>query len=610
MSRIVVIGAGVGGLAAAARLAALGHEVTLCEAAEEVGGKLGLIEHDVPGHGRFRFDTGPSLVTMPYVFRDLFEETGGWPDDVTLTPLDPTARYRFPDGTTFDAVADLDDFCARLDVALGPGNGEDWRSFSARAQRMWEASRLPFLETALDGPADLARLAVRRPRDIATIAPYRSLRSLGRRHLRDPRLRTFLDRYATYTGSDPRRAPGALAAIPYVEQAFGGWYVQGGLHRLGLAIRDRAVERGARICLGTRVTSIETAGGRASGVQLADGSSLPADVVVANTDAAHVYGSLVHAPAAERRLAKATPSLSGFVLLLAVKGRTAGLAHHNVLFPFDYDAEFEAVFGREACPVPDPTLYVSAPDDPAIRPEGCEAWFVLVNAPRHGSGTGAVDWSSPGWRRTTATGCWSCWRSAACPPASGCCGRQRSHPPTSSNGRAPRAGPSTGPPPTAPPPPSSAPRTDPPFRGSSSSAARRTRAGASAGGAVRTDHRGADRAGLSGRRRPRASRRGPAPFHHMMPLHRRRWTAADPRSGGRRRFVRTHELGEDDEVVHVAAGLPVEDTAAGDEAQARVVDVAVDGLGGEGVLREGLDPGDPEHGRPAVLSHHADLVAR
>ena len=396
MSRVVVIGAGVGGLAAAARLAALGHDVTVCEAAEEIGGKLGVIEHDVPGHGRFRFDTGPSLVTMPYVFRDLFDETGGWPDDLRFTVLDPTARYRFPDGTTFDAVADLDDFCIRLDEALGPGNGDDWRSFSSRAQRMWDASRVPFLETALDGPADIARLAFRRPRDIATIAPHRSLRSLGRRHLRDPRLRTFLDRYATYTGSDPRRAPGALAAIPYVEQAFGGWYVPGGLHRLGLAIRDRAVERGARICLGTRVTRIETAGGRASGVQLADGSSLPADVVVANTDAAHVYGSLVHSPAAERRLAKATQSLSGFVLLLAVKGRTAGLAHHNVLFPFDYDAEFEAVFGREACPVPDPTLYVSAPDDPAVRPEGCEAWFVLVNAPRHGSGAGAVDWTAPG----------------------------------------------------------------------------------------------------------------------------------------------------------------------------------------------------------------------
>jgi phytoene desaturase len=396
VSRVVVVGAGVGGLACAARLATLGHDVTVCEAAQEIGGKLGLVQHTVPGVGRFRFDTGPSLVTMPQVFRDLFADTGGWPQDLSLEPLDPVARYRFSDGTGLDATSDLDVFCERLDAALAPGSGDDWRAFMQRAERIWEASRGPFLESPLEGPRTLARLVARQPRDVATIAPGRSLRSLGRRHLRDPRLRVFLDRYATYTGSDPRRAPAALAAVAYVEQAFGGWYVPGGLHLLGAAILDRAVERGARVRLGAAVQRIETAAGRVSGVLLADGERLPADVVVANADAAHVYGDLVDAPAAARRLSRATPSLSGFVLLLAVRGRTPGLGHHNVLFPADYDAEFDAVFGRAARPVPDPTLYVSAPADPAVRPEGCEAWFVLVNAPRHGSGTGAVDWRAPG----------------------------------------------------------------------------------------------------------------------------------------------------------------------------------------------------------------------
>lgn len=391
MSRVVVVGAGVGGLAAAARLAHLGHDVTVCEAAQTVGGKLGLVEAD-----GFRFDTGPSLVTMPQVFRDLFEATGGWPDGLELVPLEPLARYRFADGTTFDASSDLDEHCARLDDALGAGAGDDWRAFTARAKRVWDASRGPFLESPLDGPRTLARLAARQPRDIGAIAPGRSLRALGRRHLRDPRLRTYLDRYATYTGSDPRRAPAALAAVPYVEQAYGGWYVPGGLHRLGEAVRDRAVACGARLRYGASVVRIETTAGRASGVVLADGEHLPADVVVANADAATVYGSLVDAPSAARRLARATPSLSGFVLLLAVKGRTPGLAHHNVLFPADYDAEFDAVFGSPARPVPDPTLYVSAPDDPAVRPDGCEAWFVLVNAPRHGTGKGAVDWRADG----------------------------------------------------------------------------------------------------------------------------------------------------------------------------------------------------------------------
>ncbi len=402
MSRVVVIGAGVGGLAAAARLAALGHAVTVCEAADEVGGKLGLVEHDVTGHGRFRFDTGPSLVTMPQVFRDLFDATGGWPDALSFTPLEPLARYRFADGTRFDASSDLDLHCARLGEALGAGAGEDWRAFTARAGRVWQASRGPFLESALSGPAAIARLAVRRPRDIAAIAPGTSLRALGRRHLRDPRLRSYLDRYATYTGSDPRRAPAALAAVPYVEQAYGGWYVPGGLHRLGVAIHDRAVACGAQVRLGSRVTRIEVEHGRAVAVELADGGRLPADIVVANADAAAVYGGLVDDPAATRRLARATPSLAGFVLLLAVQGRTPGLAHHNVLFPADYDAEFDAVFGRDARPVDDPTLYVSAPDDPAVRPAGHEAWFVLVNAPRHGTGAGAIDWRAPGLRASYA----------------------------------------------------------------------------------------------------------------------------------------------------------------------------------------------------------------
>jgi phytoene desaturase len=391
VSRIVVIGAGVGGLAAAARLGRLGHEVTVVEAQPVVGGKLGTYERD-----GFRFDTGPSLLTMPQVLRDLFEDTGGWPGNLTLSPLSPTARYRFADGTSVDATSDLDEFCRRLDSAFGRGNGDDWRRLMARAARIWDVTREPFLESPLDGTRTLASLAMRRPRDIGTIAPGRSLRGLGRRYLRDARLRMLLDRYATYTGSDPRKAPAALAVVPYVEQRFGGWYVEGGLRRIADALRDRTLECGATLLLGTRVTRIETEAGRASGVRLADGGRLPADVVVANTDAATVYGELIDVPRAARRLGRATPSLSAFVLLLALRGRTDGLAHHTVLFPADYDAELDAVFGRTAEPVPDPTLYLTRPDDERVHPAGHEALSALVNAPRHGSGPGAIDWRAPG----------------------------------------------------------------------------------------------------------------------------------------------------------------------------------------------------------------------
>jgi phytoene desaturase len=391
VSRVLVVGAGVGGLAAAARLAAQGHRVTVCESSSQIGGNLGSLSAQ-----GFSFDTGPSLVTMPQVFRELFTATGDPMDSVLdLRPVEPITRYRFADGSGFDSSADLTTFCDSLDSALGDGAGEDWQRFMRRAERIWDATHGPFLESPLHGVRSLLRQAWR-VGDLQAVAPWRSLRSLGRQYLRDPRLRTFLDRYATYTGSDPRHVPAALAVIPYVEQTFGAWYVDGGLHLLGAAIADRAREHGAEILTGTEVISIDLEAGKVSGVRLADGTRLEADVVVANVDAATVYGRLLPDARAQRRLARTTPSLSGFVLLLGLRGRTPGLAHHTVLFPEDYDAEFDAVFGATPRPVADPTVYVSAPDDPALRPdEDSESWFVLVNAPRHDPATG-VDWDEPG----------------------------------------------------------------------------------------------------------------------------------------------------------------------------------------------------------------------
>jgi phytoene desaturase len=283
---------------------------------------------------------------------------------------------------------------ARLDAAFGPGAGSDWRQLTERGERIWRAVRGPFLGSTVGGLSDLARQAVR-VRDLIAIAPGRTLRQLGARYLRDPRLRTLLERYATYTGSDPRRAPATLAVVPYVEQAFGGWYIQGGLHRLAEALHDRVTARGGTVRTGADVVRIETAAGRVSGVRLADGGQLPADVVVANADARHVYRDLLPQPRLLRRVRRAVPSLSGFVMLLGVRGRTPGLAHHNVLFPDAYDQEFDAVFGNPAAPVADPAIYISCPDDPTIRPDGYEAWSVVVNAPRHGRGPGAVNWDSP-----------------------------------------------------------------------------------------------------------------------------------------------------------------------------------------------------------------------
>ncbi len=465
MSRVVVVGAGVGGLTAAARLAAVGHAVVVCEAGDRVGGKLGTFERD-----GFRFDTGPSLLTLPQAFEDL---------DLPLRPVEPIARYRFADGTTLETTADREELRRRMAEAFGPRGATEWDALLARASRMWDAVEGPVLRSPAAGVRGMLRLA-RRWRDIPVIAPHRTLRGLGRELLHDPRQRQLLERYATYTGSDPRQAPAALATIAWAETAFGGWYVEGGLHRLAEALAAQATAHGAEIRLNTRVTRIDLAraegrradsaregpaageeagragsaavpapgwdgraageeagragsdvsmrcgagggrraatrvagrwgraaltagrpgtrgagGLRVAGVTLAGGSRLAADVVVANADAAQVFGALLPAGVGRgarwrQRLTKR--SLSGFVLLLGVRGQTPGIAHHTVLFTGDYDAEFDAIFGRRPRPVEDPTLYVAVPPDPTMAPPGDEAWFVLVNAP----GTARVDWDTPG----------------------------------------------------------------------------------------------------------------------------------------------------------------------------------------------------------------------
>ncbi|MFC0529605.1 phytoene desaturase family protein [Phytohabitans kaempferiae] len=375
---VVVVGAGVGGLAVAARLATAGHRVTLLERGDAVGGKLARYARD-----GFVFDTGPSLLTLPEVFGDLVEPV----------PLDPIVRHRFPDGTVLDSCRDPDAFAERIGAALGPTAAAEWPALWRRAARIWGASWRHVLRTELAGPLATARLAWRLP-DLWAIRPGQTLRGVG---VRDPRLRMFVDRYATYAGADPRRAPAALLAVAYAELAFGGWYLPGGLATLADALLSRCLDLGVVVRTGSAVTAIDAAGGRVHGVRV-NGARLPADVVVTDVDARDVYRDLLPAP---RRLARlADRSLSGFVLLLGMRGES-GLAHHNVYFPDDYDAEFDAVFGDpgrgvRARPAPDPTVYVTVAADPLVRPAGHEAWFVLVNAARQGTAPDAVDWRRPG----------------------------------------------------------------------------------------------------------------------------------------------------------------------------------------------------------------------
>lgn len=389
MTRVAVVGAGVGGLACGARLAARGYDVHVFEQADVVGGKLGLHEQD-----GFRFDTGPSLLTWPQLVRDVLDVTnpGGDAEMLDLRQVEPLGRYRWPDDTMLDAHADRDRMRRSFDTALGLGTGAAWTRLMDRAERMWDAIEQPILSRPQSGVTGFANQA-RRLTDLQKIAPHRTLRSIGQQYLHHPHQQQFLERYATYTGSDPRRAPAVLATIPWLEQNTGSWYVDGGLHRIAEALAGRIEAHGGQVHTSAHVDTIATTGDHVTGVTLADGTRMTADVVIANTEARTLYGQLLEhasAPKWRQEVERAEPSLSGFVVLLGLSGRTPDLTHHTVLFNADYDPEFDAIFGSDPSPVADPTIYVSVPDDPSAAPKGDEAWFVLVNAARQGP----VDWDA------------------------------------------------------------------------------------------------------------------------------------------------------------------------------------------------------------------------
>ena len=389
-----MVGAGVAGLAAGVRLTALGHEVRVLEQGPAPGGKAGRVELD-----GYRFDSGPSLLTMPWVLSDLFAQTGApIEDELELHRVDPVTRYRFADGTGFDARADLPEMVEELE-RWSPGAGTDWVGVLGICADMWRSS-VPVLTGPPPWPPRRPRPGDPRPdpRDLLRVRPWHTLRSLARAHVRDPRLRLVIERAATYAGADPRRAPAALALAGYVEHAFGAWHVRGGLYAIVEALAGRLEALGGELRLSTPVRGIEMAGGRAHAL-VTDAGAVAVDAVISSVDALALYRELLpvtsgvrgrRLAAAGRRVEAGERSLSGFALMLGLRGRTPGLAHHTILFPADYDAEFDDVF-RHRRPVRDPTVYVAASSlsDPAQAPPGAENWFVLVNAPTHGGG---LDW--------------------------------------------------------------------------------------------------------------------------------------------------------------------------------------------------------------------------
>lgn len=405
MARIAVIGAGMGAMAAAARLATGGHRVAVYERAGTHGGSVRRLER-----AGFGFDTGPGLLHLPAVYRDLFLKTGreSLEDSVSLGQVDPASRHVFSDGTSVSLPnASRGGVVAALNAALGGGAGERWSELLVRAREVWDATRRPLLEDALAGdPSPLGRDPYPAPpvrrglfrREAPTLA------DVARRELDDPRLAALLGSYALAYGFDPRTVPASAAVLPYLEQTFGSWYVRGGMRALADAVHARCMARKVEFHFGTGVAGIVEQDGRAAGLELSDGTRVEADTVVAGVAPWLLPPLLSPGAGGAGRADRVWEDGTGTVLrcegpgrltvCLALRGaRPADAVHRTVVHTADPEAEAAALARGDF--YDRPTVTVLRPDDDTLRPDDASESVTLgVTVPPHGAP--GVDWRAPG----------------------------------------------------------------------------------------------------------------------------------------------------------------------------------------------------------------------
>jgi 1-hydroxycarotenoid 3,4-desaturase len=382
--RVVIVGAGMGGLACAARLAAAGIDVTVVEKEAHPGGKARQI-----AVGGTPIDAGPTVFTLRHVFDDIFEACGEALDDhVNVRPAEVLARHAWSPDERLDLFADP----LRSEQAIAEFAGGKaalgYRRFREEAARIHAILDRPLLQrTKVSWPLPLMwRIGLWRAGDLAAIRPYESLWKVLGEHFRDPRLRQLFARYSTYCGSSPFVTPATLMLIAHVE-AQGVWLIEGGMSRLAAALQAIAEAKGARFRFGKGVQRIELTGGRPSGIVLADGERIPADRIVVNADPAALGAGCFGADAARavRPLRTGKRSLSAMVWLAKGKASGFALSRHNVFFSPDYRREFADI--ASGAPPADPSVYVCAQDCDADGAQGTrdsEHFQIIVNAPANG----------------------------------------------------------------------------------------------------------------------------------------------------------------------------------------------------------------------------------
>jgi diapolycopene oxygenase len=381
---VAVVGGGLGGLASACVAGARGHRVTLYDKNDWLGGKAAVLHE-----GGFRFDMGPTILTVPRVLERIFAEAGrNLHDYLDLRRLDPQWRCFFEDGSRIDLFEDVERMAAEMD-AFSPatGAGEGYRRFQRISAHLHDVSNRFFfwkpVEDLFDTINIRANLNPSTLRDVLSLRMGSSVAGTIRSKVKDRRLAQMLDHFVQYVGSSPYGAPAVLCAIAHMQAAEGVWYPMGGTRAVAEALTRLAGELGATFRTGTDVTSLRIENGAVTGLTTAERATASYDAVISNMDSIRTYRELVGGEAGEHYARKdVEPACSGVVLYLGLNRRYDHLLHHDFAFSHDPAEEFDFIY-RRGEPAPDPTCYLAAPamTDPSVAPPGGEALYVLVHTP-------------------------------------------------------------------------------------------------------------------------------------------------------------------------------------------------------------------------------------
>jgi phytoene desaturase len=392
--RVVVVGAGLAGLSAALRLAGAGREVTVLERDDVPGGRAGLLELASPGGGSYRFDTGPTVLTMPDLIADALDCVGEKLEDwLELTPIDPLYRAYYPDGSTLDVKADAAAMEAEVERVCGPAEAAGYRRYVAFVSQLYRYEMKSFIDRNIDSPLDLVRPDLAR---LAALGGFRRLAPKVGQYLKDPRTQRVLSFQSMYAGLSPYDALAIYAVIAYMDSVAGVYFPKGGMHAVPRALAGAAEKHGVQLRYGTSVRRVLVEHGRAVGVETADGERIAADVVVLNPDLPVAYRELLPPAATPRRVKSLDYSPSCFLLLAGSTQAYTQTAHHNIHFGRAWREVFTDLIGRRRL-MADPSVLVTSPThtDPSLAPDGQHSYYVLFPTPNLDAG---IDWDVLGPR--------------------------------------------------------------------------------------------------------------------------------------------------------------------------------------------------------------------